>query len=68
MGFVYDLDSFEQQKTFFLAGEGWGITFGNDALIVSDGSAFLRFLDPETLQQEKSCAGHSQWQPGAVSE
>ena len=52
MGFVYDLDSFEQQKTFFLAGEGWGITYGNDALIVSDGSAFLRFLDPETLQQE----------------
>jgi len=53
MGFVYDVDSFEQQKTFFLAGEGWGITFGNDALIVSDGSAYLRFLDPETLQQEK---------------
>ncbi len=54
MGFVYDLGSFKQQKTFFLPGEGWGITYGNDALIVSDGSANLRFLDPDTLQQQKS--------------
>ena len=51
IGFVYDLESFTQQKTFFLAGEGWGITHDGEHLIVSDGSATLRFLDPETQQE-----------------
>lgn len=53
IGFVYDLETFEQQKTFFLAGEGWGITHDGDSLIVSDGSANLRFLNPETLQETR---------------
>jgi len=26
LGFVYDRASFDLQKTFFLPGEGWGIT------------------------------------------
>jgi glutamine cyclotransferase len=52
IGFVYDLESFKQEKTFFLAGEGWGITNNEDSLIVSDGSANLRFLDPDTLQEK----------------
>ena len=51
IGFVYDLETFEQQKTFFLAGEGWGITHDSEQIIVSDGTHFLRFLDPETLQE-----------------
>jgi glutamine cyclotransferase len=53
IGFVYDLETFSQQKTFFLAGEGWGITHDGDNLIVSDGSANLRFLDPDTLQETR---------------
>jgi glutamine cyclotransferase len=53
IGFVYDLETFTQQKTFFLAGEGWGITHDGDSLIVSDGSANLRFLDPDTLQETR---------------
>lgn len=53
IGFVYDLDTFTQQKTFFLAGEGWGITHDGNNLIVSDGSATLRFLDPDTLQETR---------------
>jgi glutamine cyclotransferase len=48
LGFVYDRTSFDLQKTFFLPGEGWGITHDGTYLIVSDGSAVLRFLDPET--------------------
>lgn len=51
LGFVYDLASFEQVRTFFLPGEGWGLTHDGDHLIVSDGSATLRFLDPETLKE-----------------
>lgn len=51
IGFVYNLETFEQEKTFFLAGEGWGITHDGDQLIVSDGTHYLRFLDPDTLQE-----------------
>lgn len=53
IGFVYDLATFEQQKTFFLAGEGWGITHDGSQLIVSDGTQYLRFLDPATLQETR---------------
>lgn len=53
IGFVYDRATFELQKTFFLPGEGWGITHDGTHLIVSDGTAQLRFLDPETQQEVK---------------
>lgn len=53
IGFVYDLDTFTQEKSFFLAGEGWGITHDGESLIVSDGTAYLRILDPETLQEQR---------------
>jgi glutaminyl-peptide cyclotransferase len=56
LGFVYDRASFDLQKTFFLPGEGWGITHDGTHLIVSDGTAELRFLDPETQAEVKRVA------------
>ncbi len=53
LGFVYDRASFDLQKTFFLPGEGWGITHDGTHLIVSDGSSTLRFLDPDTQAEVK---------------
>lgn len=53
LGFVYDRDSFEQLRTFFLPGEGWGLTHDGEQLIVSDGSATLRFLDPQTFSETR---------------
>lgn len=50
-GFVYDLSSFKQLATFPIAGEGWGITWDGRRLIMSDGSATLRFLDPVTFRE-----------------
>jgi glutamine cyclotransferase len=49
IGFVYDRTTFKQLRTFKYTGEGWGLTHDTDALIMSDGSASLRFLDPKTL-------------------
>jgi glutamine cyclotransferase len=49
LGFVYDLASFKQQRTFSYPGEGWALTRDNKQLYMSDGSAVLRILDPETL-------------------
>lgn len=50
-GFVYALDTFEKIGDFSYLGEGWGITHGGARFIMSDGSAKLRFLDTDTLQQ-----------------
>lgn len=50
LGFVYDASTFELQKTFKYTGEGWGLTDDGKTLIMSDGTAKLRFIDPSTLQ------------------
>ena len=39
------------QRTFPYEGEGWGLARDGKRLIMSDGSATLRFLDPETFQE-----------------
>jgi glutamine cyclotransferase len=48
-GFVYDVDTFQLQKEFTYEGEGWGLTTDGRALILSDGTSRLRFLDPSTF-------------------
>ena len=48
-GFVYDKGSFELLQEFSYPTEGWGITNNGSLLIMSDGSANLYFLDPETF-------------------
>jgi glutaminyl-peptide cyclotransferase len=51
VGFVYDMTTFAPQRTFSIQGEGWGLTHDQHRLIMSDGTASLRFLDPETWQE-----------------
>jgi glutamine cyclotransferase len=51
IGFVYDMASFEQTKTWSYTGEGWGLTHDDTRIIMSDGSSSLRFLDPATLKE-----------------
>lgn len=50
-GFVYDRATFEELQTFTYPHEGWGITHDGTRLIVSDGTATIRFWDPATLQE-----------------
>jgi glutamine cyclotransferase len=49
VGFVYDLKTFEQLRTFSYFGEGWGLTYDGEHIIMSDGTSSLRFLDPDSL-------------------
>jgi glutaminyl-peptide cyclotransferase len=51
VGFVYDRDSFLKVGEFHYDTEGWGITHDGRSLIMSDGSAVLRFLDPESYEE-----------------
>jgi glutamine cyclotransferase len=53
IAFVYDRDTFEPRGTFSYTGEGWGLTHDATNLIMSDGTADLRFLDPETFKQRR---------------
>ena len=46
---VYDLETFEVERTMRYAGEGWGLTHDGRQLIMSDGSATIRFRDPSTF-------------------
>lgn len=50
-GFVWDRETFQLVKSFGYTGEGWGITHDSKKLIMSDGSSYLRFLDPVTLKE-----------------
>jgi len=57
-GFVYDLDSFSVEKTFRYTGEGWGLTDDGERLIMSDGTATIRFIDPQTFETVRELAVH----------
>jgi glutamine cyclotransferase len=46
---VFDLDTFEVVRSMPYSGEGWGLTHDGRELIMSDGSATIRFRDPQTF-------------------
>jgi glutamine cyclotransferase len=49
--FVYDRFSFRELRTLSYPGEGWGLAADGKELILSDGTAMLRFLDPVTFHE-----------------
>lgn len=49
-GFVYNLADLKPIGRFRYNGEGWGITSDDKHLIMSDGSATLKFLDPHIFK------------------
>jgi glutamine cyclotransferase len=57
--FVYDLATFEQKKDFTYPTEGWGLTTDDSQLIMSDGSAQIYFLDPNTFEVKRTINVHT---------
>jgi glutamine cyclotransferase len=51
VGFVYDKDTFSLLGNFSYSSEGWGLTNNGTALIMSDGTSKITFLDPNTFQK-----------------
>ena len=60
VAFVYAKETFKQLRRFSYPTEGWGITHDGSRLIMSDGSAILRFLDPDTFEQVESIEVHEE--------
>src|SRR5436305_2046673 len=50
-GFIYDLATFQPKGDFPYPGEGWGLTTDGKRIIMSDGSAQIRFWDSATLKE-----------------
>lgn len=48
---IYDKKTFRLMDQFRYRGEGWGLTFDGALLILSDGTARLRFFDPDTFSE-----------------
>lgn len=51
VGYRLDLATMEAKGRFTYPGEGWGLTQDGKTIILSDGTAWLRFLDPETMKE-----------------
>jgi glutaminyl-peptide cyclotransferase len=45
----FDAETFEPRGEHDYEGEGWGLTFDGERLIMSDGSAFLQIRDPSSF-------------------
>jgi glutamine cyclotransferase len=50
----WDLDGFEPRGSLPCAAPGWGLTRMNEELVLSDGTATLRFLDPQTMAARRT--------------
>ncbi len=48
--FVYNARDFRFLEEFAYTGEGWGLTFDGESLVMSDGSENLTFRDPRTFE------------------
>jgi len=53
LALVYDRATFKFLRSFHYDGEGWGLTQDGHSLILSDGSANLRFFDPATFKETR---------------
>lgn len=51
--FVHDKTSFESISSHYNASQGWGLAYDGEHLILSDGSANLQFMDPETFAPQR---------------
>jgi glutaminyl-peptide cyclotransferase len=63
VAFVYDAATFAPERTVRYDGEGWGLTTDGESLILSDGSASLSFLEPQTFNVERQITVRENGQP-----
>ncbi len=58
LGFVYDLATMKQKRTFIYNGEGWALTNDGKQIYMSDGSSQIRVWDGATLQEKRRITVH----------
>lgn len=58
IGYEYDVVTLARVDSFSYEGEGWGLAFDGRWLIMSDGTANLRFLDPRSHRVGRQVSVH----------
>lgn len=58
VGFEYDLKDFHLLRRFSYSGEGWGLASSSQEVFLSDGTAEIRVLDAESLQEKRRIRVH----------
>lgn len=61
--FVYDKASLQVEKDFSYTGEGWGLCNDGKNLIMSNGTEYITFRDPQTFQTLKTIQVYDQVGP-----
>lgn len=61
--FTYDRDTFAKGATFDYSGEGWGLCYDGQDLVMSDGSARLTFRGPTTFRTTREVTARLRGQP-----
>lgn len=62
--FVYDADNFKLKREYKYPGEGWGLTSSKDSLLLmTDGSNYIRYIDPESFLVKNTVALYYQGSP-----
>jgi glutaminyl-peptide cyclotransferase len=62
-GFIFDAADLKLTSSFRYPGEGWALTTDGRVLYMSDGTANLRILDPESLRQSGTIQVTDQGRP-----
>jgi glutamine cyclotransferase len=57
-GFVYSLNDFHLLRSFSYPGEGWGLATDGTDFFMSDGTAEIRVLSPDTFAEKRRFAVH----------
>jgi glutaminyl-peptide cyclotransferase len=58
LGFVYDLATMREKRTFIYTGEGWSLTNDGKQIYMDDGSAEIRVWDAATLHEKTRFTVH----------
>lgn len=62
-GYVFDRKTFKLKRTFKYVGEGWGLASDARHVYMSDGSSFIRILEPKTMKELRRIQVTHQGQP-----
>ena len=63
VGYVFDMKTFKLKQTFKYVGEGWGLASDAKGVYMSDGSSFIRVLEPKTMKEVRRIQVTHQGQP-----
>ena len=50
---IFDKATLQFKREFKYPGEGWGLTYDGESLIMSNGTNVIRFLDPKTFRRKR---------------